>query len=277
MLFLKEYQLFYINSKDRINGHNSNFTIKLDHINKNTNFTHVAVLQAVIPKTYYLVSTNNNTFILQEGDVQVTIQIPIGNYSKPSFKNIIPALMNANSPGGFIYQIRDDNILVGPDTGKFTYSVSNNAGIQPTLIMNSEVSEQFGFATNSSNSFINNNLVSTQFINFSLENIIYVHSNICQNTTSDNILQEIYTTGIPTSSYIKYDCQQLEAYAKPFNSKSDVYQFYLTNEDDVYLDLNGVNLEITIIVFEKNNIDAEIKNYIDIMKMKNQLKLMHKN
>ena len=274
MNLITHSQLFYINSKDRIHGTESNFVVKLSNIDRNANFNHVAVLQAIIPKSYYLISEGNNTFTLKEGTDEVHLSIAIGNYSKISFKNYIQTLLNSNSPNQFLYKIQDDNFFAKPDTGKFTFIVSNNGGVQPSFIMTSEVHRQFGFYDGSTNTFENDTLTSSHFIDFSLHNILYIHSNICQNTTSDNILQEIYTTGIPTASYVKYDCYQLEAYSKPFNSKSDTYQFYLTDENDVPIDINGINIEITVLIYEKNNLDAHIKNYIEMNQLKNRLRLI---
>lgn len=276
MSIITSQQIFYINSADRINGTDSNFTIIVENINKNVNFTHVVVLQAIIPKTYYLVINNNNTFILQEDTNSIEITLPPGNYSKISFKSKLQSLLNSNSPNSFIYKVYDDNISNEPDTGRFYYEVSNNNEIQPSFIMNSELHNQFGLQKDSTNNFINNKLTSTHFINFTLENTLFIHSDICQNTTSNNVLQEIYTAGVATASYIKYDCYQLEAYSKIFNKNSGTYNFYLTNENGIPLDLNGINMEITIMIYKKNTIDDEIRDYIEMTKLKNQLKLMQK-
>ena len=94
------------------------------------------------------------------------------------------------------------------------------------MIMNSEVYRQFGFDPNSINYFTADGLLSTNFVDFSLENTLFLHSNICQNSTSDNVLQEFFTTGVSTASYIKYDCLDMEAYSKPFISGSDIFYFY---------------------------------------------------
>lgn len=268
MSIITNKQIFYISSNDRINGTHSNFTFKLKQIDQTKNFDSIIVLQAVIPKTYYLVRTNNNTFILKEEDKSIEIFMPIGNYTKLSFRISLQQLINENSPNNYSYLVRDDNTATGPDTGKYTFFVNNNNNIQPTLIMNSDLHQQFGLHQNSINVFNNNKLVSAHFINFNLENKLFIHSNICQNSTGDNILQEIFTTGVPTASYIKYDCLQLEAYTKKFNKDSGSYTFYITNEYGVELDLNGVDVEFTVMIYEKTNINNELLKYIDIAKTK---------
>lgn len=275
MSIITRKQIFYINSEQKLTETNSNFSIKLNNIDKNANFNNVVVLQAIIPKSYYLVTTGFNSFSLQEGEESVEILVPIGNYNKVTFKGTLKTLLNANSPNQFIYNITDDNIAFGPDTSKFTYTVYvNNNDIQPSIIVGTIMNAQFGFFPNTTNTFINNTLVSTRFINFSLENTLFIHSNICQNTTSDNVLQEIFTTRVPTASFIKYDCYQMEAYSKPFNNKSDFYNFYLTDENDIPIETNGINMEITIMIYEKNDVSDEIREYIEMNKIKNKIKLL---
>ena len=53
-------RIYYINSRNRISGTNSNFTYKID-IN-NIEPDRIAVLQANIPKSYYLIQDNANSF-----------------------------------------------------------------------------------------------------------------------------------------------------------------------------------------------------------------------
>lgn len=273
MSFITNKQIYYISSNQKISGSQSDFLFKLNNIDKINKFNSVVVLQAVIPKTYYLVRKKNNSFILQENDTMINILMPVGNYSKISFRIVLQKLLNENTLHGFAYSIKDDNTMIGPDTGKFTFFVLNNNDIQPSLIMNSELHQQFGFYENSINTFNNNILISTHFINFNLENKLFIHSNICQNSTGDNILQEIFTTGVPTASFIKYDCLQVEAYSKKFNNNADAYTFYITNENGTILDLNGVDVEFTIMIYEKSIINDEILKYIEIQKAKNYLKL----
>ena len=81
-------QLFYINSYEINDGNNSDFSVKLN-INPTKKFNKVVLLQASIPKTYYLIQDGYNTFDLEENGVITTITIPVGNYSKESFRSIV--------------------------------------------------------------------------------------------------------------------------------------------------------------------------------------------
>ena len=58
---LTEKRIFYINSRDRLAGTDANFSYSLA-IQNNEIFDHAVVLQMEIPKSYYLVQTDYNTF-----------------------------------------------------------------------------------------------------------------------------------------------------------------------------------------------------------------------
>lgn len=75
---------FLIDSSKRISGSTSDFTYQLN-IPKNKQYDYVCVLQAIIPKSYYLIQAGLNTFTLQENGVNTTIvsiimQIHSDNY-----------------------------------------------------------------------------------------------------------------------------------------------------------------------------------------------------
>lgn len=267
------YQLFYINSYNRTSGTNSNFSFKL-LLDPTRNFNKVIVLQASIPKTFYLISEPNNTFILNENGTNIIITIPVGNYTKTSFRQLLTQILNSSSLNGWTYSITENNILIQADTGKYIFSVSGNGTSQPIIQFannNNNCYEQLGFDSNSTNTFISSSLISTNVVNFSLESTLFIRSNICQNSTSDNILQEIFTTGVPYNSFINYTCLQPELYSKNFVGKSDTYTFYLTNENGIEIDTNGININFTICIYESNDIDKEVLNFMDIQKMANYL------
>jgi hypothetical protein len=199
-------QIFYINSYNRISGTNSNFSYKFN-INATINYTHVVVLQASIPKTYYLISQNYNTFILQENATQIIIAISVGTYNKNSFRLALQNLLTNNSVNHWTYTITAINPDIQVDTGLYTFNVSTNSS-QPSIIFsgdNNNCYEQMGFMANSVNTFVSNQLISVNVVNFSLESTLFIHSDICQNKLQDNILQEIYTPGIGYNSFIRYE------------------------------------------------------------------------
>ena len=91
-----------MNSRDRISGTDKNFdNIKFpEH-----EFDRVVVLNALIPKSYYLIQNGpfENIFELKEDATTVTVTVPVGSYLLSTFKNIIGALLTTASPNGLIY------------------------------------------------------------------------------------------------------------------------------------------------------------------------------
>jgi hypothetical protein len=268
------HQLFYINSYNRTSGTNSNFSYKLN-IDINKNYNKVVVLQASVPKTFYMISSTTNTFILKENSTNTVINVPPGNYDINSFKTVVQALLNTSSPNNWVYTITLPNTNITADTGLYTFAVSGNTS-QPSLIFtgtNNNCYENLGFMAGSTNTFNANTLVSVNVINFSLESTLFIHSDICSNRLNDNVLQEIYTTGVDYSSFIKYDCYSPELYAKDFVGKSDTYSFYLTDENGVLINTNGINMNITICIFHENDINEQVDSYIKTQRQIQYLKL----
>ena len=63
-------------------------------------------------------------------------------------------------------------------------------------------------------------------------------------------LKSLMTTMTDSYDYIIYNEVNIEASSKLLSvSKSNVFSFSLTNEDDILIDLNGLNFVFTIILF----------------------------
>ena len=91
MSLLNESVIFIVDSSQALSGNASSFTYQMN-IPKGVGFDRVVVLQAILPKSFYLVNSPNNTFTLQENGVNVTITIPEGNYNVKSFQTILTYL-----------------------------------------------------------------------------------------------------------------------------------------------------------------------------------------
>ena len=87
---IRSSQTLYINSKQRSKGFDHDFYITLP-IQPANKFTHVSVLGISIPKSFYSVQNNQNTFIVREvfnNNLLITdniITVPEGNYTINSF------------------------------------------------------------------------------------------------------------------------------------------------------------------------------------------------
>ena len=80
-------QLFYINSYFRTKQEDStsDFSFILD-VDPLQEYNRVSIIDASIPKSNYSITTNNNTFTVEEEAGTRTITIPVGNYSRRGFR-----------------------------------------------------------------------------------------------------------------------------------------------------------------------------------------------
>jgi len=258
MSLITQKQYFYVNSNDRISGTHSDFEYELNILG---NFDYAVVLQASIPKSYYLVQSNRNTFILEEDGIQTTISIPIGTYDRNSFQSQLETSLNAQSFYHWVYTLAISDTTVTSDTGKYTITVNGNGGIQPKIILGNYLYEQFGFNANTTNSFIGNALTSTNVVKFQLEDTIYLRSNIVANL-EDNVLQEVFATTSQDYGNIIWVCQDVEAYSKNIISKPSIARFWITNENDEPLDLNGQNVVFTLLLYKKEDMYSLLRNIL---------------
>ena len=133
--------IIYINSRNRNSGTSNNFTIDFTKQVKNdNNYDSATLLSFYCPISYYLINSNNNTFILNEGIFTTTITIPLGNYT---INNLILALNTSLLSAHYTYTITFSNI-----TAKLTFNVTGNAGVQPVFIFTNLLNEIIGFEDN---------------------------------------------------------------------------------------------------------------------------------
>src|SRR2546423_12123643 len=122
---------FYVNSRNRISGTDSDFSYYFD-MPKDSKYNKVCLLQASIPKSYYMVQAGEH-FTLQEGKLTAQITVTPANYSRKSFAAVLQSSLTTNSPNGWSYVITYTNTSTIGGTGKYTYTVSGNSGTQPAL------------------------------------------------------------------------------------------------------------------------------------------------
>lgn len=263
MSFIQSQRMYYIDSHNRITGTHSQFSYKID-MPKDKEYTHCCLMSASIPKSYYLIASGYNTFTLNENKSSAIITVPPGNYSATSFKTTLTTLLNTASPNGWIYAIALPNSLTGANTGKFTYTVSGNSGNQPSFTVTTNVYEQLGFDPNTTNNFVGDTLTSINVIKMQLEDTLYIHSDLGSNG-SDDILNEIFVSNSVDYSTIKYQCPDVDAYSKELQTiNSSVFSFWITNEDSQVMNLNGLNVVFTLLLYRKDPIFKNIKDYIKI-------------
>lgn len=261
MALISKKKIFYVNSRNRIDGTDSDFSYVFDLTNDD-DFDHIAVLQVLLPKSYYLIQAGQNTFTLQEGVSSVTISITPGNYTRRNFAYALEQLLSSSSPNGFVYVILYSTTV---DDGKYIFSVTNNGTTQPAFIFTDYVYEAMGFNANTTNTFSTNQLKSTNVIKLQPEDSIYIHSDLANNG-HDDILQELFvSTGESFYSNIHWENLDIESYSKQLvSNKKKVGRFMLTNEDGQPIDLNGQNWQMTVMFYKHNNIYNTIKGFLKL-------------
>ena len=239
-------RIYYVNSESRLSGTNSRFAFPIQ-IPPNSGFDRVVVLQASIPLSYYLVQDGYNKFILIELGVETEITIPQGNYNVNNFMASLKTLLNTSSPNAWVYNITFD-ILVA----HYTFTVTGNSG-QPAIKVNNHMYQQFGFNRSTTNTFSGDQLTSINSLNFIPESTLYIHSDIVQEDI--NVLQEVYSNNTIPYSQITYKLQsEFDTYSKKLRTTgSNVFNFYLTNEEDEEMYLNGQHLLLTILLYKKDD------------------------
>lgn len=263
MSYYEFSRVIQLNSLDRIAGTNGNMIIDMPIDQDQHDFDSVCLISASIPKSYYLIQQGFNTFILQEDATPKTIIIDPGNYSVSSFIVKIITILNIESPNGLTY-----SASFNYDTGKLTFFVVPNAFVSSFIFTNA-VFEVFGFNSNSTNTLTGFKLTSVNVVDFAVEVNIFIRSDICSVQNND-ILASISSAGVPNFSYIRYICPDILACTRPISKFNNQHRFTLTNDrsnDDIeqqILNLNGVNMILTLLLYKKSNISEIIKQYIKI-------------
>lgn len=269
MSLIRNQQIVHINSAFRAAGTDSRFDINIP-LKKNNTFTHVAVLSASIPKSYYLIAEGENTFIIRENAVDYTITLPVGNYTITSLIYTLNSLFTGDTSH---YHVSFPDGKTSAQTGKMTFSHNNAHHDSAFIFKNNHLPEVLGFVRGSTNDFIisgnTSTLTSTNVCNFQRESTIFLHSSCCSNGGQDDILLELFASGNPDLSNINFESSgNLEEHSKILkDSQSNNYSFYITDEyrDDIFI--NGVNMLITLCFYEKNEISALTTGFIKYVTM----------
>jgi hypothetical protein len=263
-----QQRVYYVDSFNRINGTDSNFEIKLNL--PSNNYNKVALLQLSCPKSFYNFTTGSNTFILKELGVSRLITIPIGNYTKNTLLQNLGSILTSASLNGWVYAVSYPS-NTQPNTGLLTFTVTNNTG-QPQFQFETSCWLQLGFERNTTYSFSSNSLTSVNCISLSPVNRIYVKSSMC-NTSQDSILQEVLQT-FPDNSFIYYENINVDINSKEFTGNtSSTFSFLITDRFGIPIDTHGINVMMSILLYEKNNTDEIHKDELLIKNVERMLTL----
>jgi len=250
---LKFYHI--VDSSDRVSGSTNNFIINIPMPNDNE-YNRIILNSAIIPKSFYLIRDGYNTFILKEGINLWTVSIPIGNYTLTEFTTQIQALLDDHTFIQFTYVMTFSKRL-----GKFTWIISNNSGVQPSFIFTTNVFEPMGFDKNTTNTAVGNVLTSTNIINLNPNEMIYVCSDLVNNS-ENQILEAIPMSNIPDYSYQYYQNTSTHTIKELTNNRNQTFTFQIKDSFHRLLDLNGKNIVFTICCHKEHNTDELIRENI---------------
>jgi hypothetical protein len=248
--------IIYISSLEKSLGTNSNFQSAPIDLGINR-YDSCCVCQASIPRSFYNIPSGFNSFTLREGLITKTISIPVGSYNRVNLQNVLQTQLNAALPTTWTYVVSYPNTTTSADTFKYTITVSGNSS-QPQLIFTTGMFRQLGFEQNSTNTFVGNNLTSTNCINLAYATRAFIKSNIC---SGNDVLQEILGYGsFPMLSVAYFEQQDYDLNTRIFNpSNINSWTFVLVDEFDQVIDLNGVSWGLSIVLYDRNDTAEVLK------------------
>ena len=285
MNHISSKSMFYIDSQNRTSGSSGNFSINFA-MPPNNRYDRIVVMQASIPKSFYLVSAPYNTFQLLEpgtsssgsstnifGSVSTngatkTITLTEGNYSKTNMIVCLQTMLslasslNSTLATQYVYNVGYP-LMNQPNTGKFTYTVTNLTTSQPQFIFpaGSTLYLPMVFNRASTNIFSNSILPSQNVIRLQAKDTVFIKSNIVA-SSNKSFLKEIYTSANPDFSVITFSQNDVELNSKELLYKDNNFSFSITDEDDNILNFNGQDVIFSICCYEYNNSLELLKNDI---------------
>ena len=244
------------NSKDRVSGNVNSFTSSPTDVGVNT-FDSVVLLAASIPKSWYNIPSNYNTFTLTEKAVNTTITVPPGNYNKITLATKLATLLTAGSTtlgNNWVYTVTYP-APTEPDDFKYTFNVTGNGAFMPSFTFSTISPErQLGFEQSTTYTFVASTLKSVNAINLAYVLRIFLKSNICD-TAQDGVLAEFQNVGsYPSQSVIYYQETEIDVNTKVFNKNtSNSWNFSIVDSFDRLIDLNGIPFSFTLCFFQRSD------------------------
>ena len=242
-----------IKSSERITGNISNFKSKPISL-YNNDFDTVCLLTASIPRTFYNIPSNSY-FELHQNDGETeyikNINIPEGSYSITNLKTKLQEQLNlASSINTFEVFYKEPS-----EVQDFKFEFIKTSGVSTSIKFkfNTSLYSVLGFNKNSTNSFIDDSLKSANCVNLSRINTAYIKTDMVKNTS---VLSEILDYGAyQMMSLAFHQTQNIEMNSREFikqpNGESS-YNFSLVDSNDEEIDLNGIDYNFSIILYNRN-------------------------
>lgn len=235
-----------VNSLNRLSGRPGDFTYEMKI---NEPYDRICLLQASIPKSYYLIDETNDNFSvrLDDGKSDIKITLEHGNYSVTTFMTELTNKLNTLVGNGHHF-----TITFSRKTGLFTYTVNDNHN--PSFIFTDQLYEQLGFEANSTNTFVSQTLVSKNVVNMMSEDTLLIHSDAVAALGSNNVsdvLGEIFSSSTVDFGHTSFQCPDPYLYSRPLRTNtSGIFRFSVTDENNRPIIIRGGNVVLSILLFK---------------------------
>lgn len=248
-----EKTVVYINSAERITGYSDDFTINISNqIEPGKIYNSVCLLSCSIPKSYYIINNNNKTIRFIENVTNVLCSLDVGNFSASELASEISSAMTAASTIGAVY-----STYLNMRTGKYYIQTSSAVPTSIDFTNDGGLHEIVGFDEDIYN-FNAQILYAPNVCNLQLSNVVRINSSIVGG--SDQILSEVIPDNISFSSIV-YNEQNAGFASKPMNNiGSDIFSFTLLDAIGKRIDLNGLNWNAVLVLYNSNDYYKKMLN-----------------
>jgi hypothetical protein len=234
--------LVYVNSNNRSQGNSHDFIIDLSQqIKPNNDYDSICLLNFTCPKSYYLIDELNNRFTVLEGLNSTLITIPSGNYDFLTLRATMQTLLQVCN---FTYAVSANQV-----SGKYEFSVSNNASQPYFIFTNDSPNKTIGFEIDTYQ-FSANALTAPNIVNFQRTNTIELCSDIVKKSIFASIIQN--SPDFSNITYTEFNAS-LSSQSLIKNNVNAVRFYLLDGNTGKPLLLNGLNFSFTFCIYKKNN------------------------
>ncbi len=240
---------------------NFNYTFNLP--SDISQITHVCITNIQIPKSWYVVRSPLNTFVLTENGVPTTITFPEGNYTNTQLFQTFQSLLNINSPNLYTYlvlEVNSTSLTIAPIPDLNQIQVSNNAGAGTISfdfnVDTSIIGFLLGYLAGTNIQVIGGTTIAPNPYNLNFETQIYLISNCVNsdsndNNYSNNTLCVANCANVPFGSYIEQSYDMISNKKKFSQSGNFTFSFELvTSNQESSFFLNNVDMGFTISFFK---------------------------
>ena len=236
--------IVHVNSSKRLSGTSSDFTIDLSQqIRIPNQYDRASLVSFSCPKSYYLITADNDSFTVTEGKTTRTIELLHGNYSFTSLATELEEELNAFGVG-WVY-----TVLADKSVGKFFFSVTGHTS-QPSFDFSGATSPYYivGF-DEAVYSFTSDVLYSVNLVNLQRIDSMQLLCNFVNGGILSTIIPDVSDFGL-----IQF--QEPDAIlTSQIVSLSNFQQchFSLVDGDDgAIIDLNGLHFDFVFIIYQRN-------------------------